>query len=158
MDSAWRNDDAGQVLMHYWPQDEFHRLSGWMEAAEVNRGERYAFFAVFQSEYGAMPDGTRGNRSAFQDWHVVMDSHQNIPLAKSQPKAVVPAGQTGAAETRVLPARLGGPTVVMAAWAGQSREVEGMAIFSPEEMTLTAGKRMLANEIRYAIRLPDDAG
>ena len=67
---------------------------------------------------------------------------------------LLPQGVPGVAETRILRAKDGGPTVTIAGWWGSTQEVEALALFTPDVMSLTLAKRILANIVRAAVRLP----
>ena len=154
MDAMWGRDGVGQYFMHVATQDQLRRQSGWMEAGYQTHGDSYVFFALFESTYGTLADGRHGNATALVDWRASVAGLWGLSLARSQPKGILPDGVTGQAETRVLRASLGGPTVTIAAWWGDTREVEALAIFTPDLLKLTQAKRMLAQQVRFAVRVP----
>lgn len=152
MDAIWERDQAGRTFMHVTSQDMLRRVSGWLEQGRLRRGsDTYAYFLLFASEYGMMPDGRQGNATAFTDWRAAVGGINGLPVARSQARDIVPMGVAGRAETRVLTAREGGPTVTIAGWWGQSHEIEALAIFTPDVVTLTRAKRLLAAEVRAAV-------
>jgi hypothetical protein len=151
MDESWGRDALDQPFMHVHLQSELHRLSGWMEAAAIYHPDSFFIDCVFVSDYES--GAAAWNQVAFRDWQKSVLGIWNLPLAKSQPHNLLPSSAEGYAETRLIPADQGGPTVTIAGWWGQSREVEALAIFSPGMMSLTTAKRMLADQVRYAVRL-----
>ena len=153
MDKAWGTDDFGKPFMHVSPEGTLQRLSGWMETGYRQHKQSYEYFTVYVSTYGTLLNHP-GNVAAFFDWQASVGGFWQVPLAKSQPKALIPEGTPGAAETRVVSAKDGGPTVTIAGWWGTTHEVEALAIFTPNIMSVTDAKRMLATMVRYAVRLP----
>jgi hypothetical protein len=143
--------------MHLGTEADFARQSGWMEEGFYFHGSSYYLFQIYSSRYGTAYGplgGVAGNIYAFADLHYSVAGYWGLTPARSQPKHLLPDGANGQSETLVLPFKYGGPTVTIAAWWGPSQEIEGLAIFTTDLMSLTQGKRVLANEIRYATRLP----
>jgi hypothetical protein len=153
MDRTWGEDGYGKPFMHDSKEADLQRVSGWMESGSRHHGQSYMYFMIYVSTYGSLL-GHAGNSAAFYDWQASVAGYWRVPLADSQPKALLPAGTSGLAETRVVKAKDGGPTVTIAGWWGATHEVEALAIFTRDNMNVTQAKRILAGMVRYAVRLP----
>ncbi len=152
MDRWWGRDGNGYPMMHALSEDVLARSSGWLESSYRRVGNGYIYFAVFRSEYARLEDGTPGNAAAFGDWRKAVAEINGLRLATTQPTDIVPRGMDGQAETRVLSAAAGGPSVTIAAWWGETHEVEALGIYTGKLMTMQRARRMLAAQIRFVIR------
>lgn len=151
MDRWWGRDGNGYPMMHALSEDTLARTSGWLESSFRRVGNGYVYFAIFRSEYGRLRDGSAGNTAAFADWRKAVADINGLALAGTQPKGILPAGTDGEAETRVLGAAEGGPSVTMAAWWGATHEVEALGIYTGKLLTKQRAQRMLAAQVRFVI-------
>jgi hypothetical protein len=154
MDAAWDFDASGEPLMHRYPQHVFLRQSGWMEQAFVQRGNRLAWFILFDSTYGTYADGQHGNLAAFNDLRLMLSKWWQAGLARQQPRNALPGGSSGAVETRIIPKLDDGPFIVTSAWWGDTQEIEAIAFSSPHLLGWTKLRNMLYAQLRFAIGVP----
>jgi hypothetical protein len=154
MDSTWGRDGYDIPYMHSQREADLQRVDGWTESGLWHHGSSYSYFAIYVSTYGTYINGRAGNVAAFADWEGTVGGFWHVPLATSQPRGIVPQATAGEAQTRVVQTQDGGPTVSIAGWWGSTEEVEAVAIFTPNVMKLTPAKKVLADLVRYAVRLP----
>lgn len=153
MNAAWDFDANGEPLMHSYAQSVFLRQSGWMEKSFLVRGRQIAWFILFCSNYGTFADGHLGNREAYRDLRYMLKRWWFARPAKHPPRDLLPATVVGASQTRIIPKVGDGPFVVMSARWGMTQEVEAIAFSSPGLLNRTKMLRMLARQVRYAVRL-----
>jgi len=153
MNVAWDFDANGEPLMHSYAQSVFLRQSGWMEKAFLVRGRQIAWFILFSSIYGTFADGHPGNKDAYRDLRYILKRWWFARPAKHPPPDILPATDVGASQTRIIPKVGDGPFIVMSARWGATQEVEAIAFSSPGILSRTKTLRMLARQVRYAVRL-----
>jgi len=153
MNAAWDFDANGEPLMHSYAQRVFLRQSGWMEKSFLVRGGQIAWFILFSSDYGTFADGHPGNREAYRDLRYMLKQWWFARPAKHPPRDLLPATDTGASQTRIIPKLGDGPFVVMSARWGGTQEVEAIAFSSPGLLSRTKMLTMLARQVRYAVGL-----
>ena len=153
MNAAWDFDANGEPLMHSYAQRVFLRQSGWMEKSFLVRGGQIAWFILFSSDYGTFADGHPGNREAYRDLRYMLKQWWFARPAKHPPRDLLPATDTGASQTRIIPKLGDGPFVVMSARWGGTQEVEAIAFSSPGLLSRTKMVTMLARQVRYAVGL-----
>lgn len=152
MNAAWDFDANGEPLMHSYAQSVFLRQSGWMEKSFLVHGRQIAWFILFSSDYGTFADGHLGNTEAYRDLRYMLKQWWFARPAKHPPRDLLPATDTGASETRIIPKLGDGPFIVMSARWGATQEVEAIAFSSPGLLTRTKMLGMLARQVRYAVR------
>lgn len=151
MDALWDFDGNREPLMHDYPQSQFQRQSGWMQRATLRRGNRIMWFVLFDSTYGSLLDGRQGNTFAYDDLQMMLTDWWHADLTASQPTSILPAGSTGAAETRLIPRSMDGPALTLSAWWGTSQEIEAIAYYTPHFLNPATIRHLLAAQVRYAI-------